>query len=543
MSRVFCVLAVALGLLAVASPAPAPAQDIRPPESDHVKRLEKRIELLEAQLGHLRKEKALPNGAGGKGFDFSKVRKQIQDLMVANSLASVSVAVARGDEILWEEGFGWADREHRRPATAHTMYGLASVSKPITATAVMVLRERKQLDLDRPVNDYLGPARVSSPAWDPARATVRRVATHTAGLSTFDLGFEADRPGSRLPAEEVIRRYGVLVWPPGDHFDYSNLGYGILGEVIARVSGKSFGDFLRDEVFWPLGMTRASLGVGPELGPYVAARYRSGIGGVSGRSPPPGEAAAPGASAVYCSAHDLARFGMFHVKAHVPNQKAILSDASIDAMQNSTVDNGGGRYGLGWWVDEDCYGYRGVVGMGGSDDAAAFLQLIPSEGIVVVVLVNTGTPHARSVVHEILSVVLPGYREKREKERQEKANRNERLPQPDPNPPPGLFVGDWTGLVKTHRGNVPLTFSITATGEVRAKLGTQLGTLLTDARFDKGKLTGRMTGDLGTEEGNGPISFELPVRGDDLNGVATIQGRTGRLSYWVELKKPGGREK
>jgi CubicO group peptidase (beta-lactamase class C family) len=76
-------------------------------------------------------------------------RKLIKDRMAAESIPSFSVAVARKGKILWEESFGWADRENKVPATAHTPYYLASVTKSITATAIMVLHERKQLDIDR----------------------------------------------------------------------------------------------------------------------------------------------------------------------------------------------------------------------------------------------------------------------------------------------------------------------------------------------------------------------------------------------------------
>jgi CubicO group peptidase (beta-lactamase class C family) len=82
--------------------------------------------------------------------DFSKVCKLIQEQLVTTSIPSISVAVVRRGEIIWEEGFGFADRESHIPATEHTMYYLASVSKTITATALMVLSERKRIDLDRP---------------------------------------------------------------------------------------------------------------------------------------------------------------------------------------------------------------------------------------------------------------------------------------------------------------------------------------------------------------------------------------------------------
>jgi CubicO group peptidase (beta-lactamase class C family) len=98
---------------------------------------------------------AQPTAARESKPDFSKVRQFIQEQLVATSIPSIAVAVARRGKILWEEGFGWADRENRIPATEHTMYQTASVTKLMTSTAVMILQERKQLDLDRPVNDYI----------------------------------------------------------------------------------------------------------------------------------------------------------------------------------------------------------------------------------------------------------------------------------------------------------------------------------------------------------------------------------------------------
>jgi CubicO group peptidase (beta-lactamase class C family) len=145
-----------------------------------------------------------------------------------------------------------------------------------------------------------------------------------------------------LVTDETIQRYGIVFWPPGDHFDYSNLGYGILGTVVSRVSGKSYSDFLRNEVFWPLGMTHASLGVEPNLEKYMAKRYSSEFG-----ARPVAISGTPGASAVYCSAHDLALFALLHLKAHLPNQKQIISDSAIDAMQELSS----AQYGMGWSIN------------------------------------------------------------------------------------------------------------------------------------------------------------------------------------------------
>src|SRR5215469_10488158 len=92
--------------------------------------------------------------------DFGKVRMYIQEQMATQSVPSIAVAVARGNKILWEEGFGWADRQNDIKASVHTPYYLASVTKSLTGAALVMLQERGKLDLDRPINDYLGAAKL-----------------------------------------------------------------------------------------------------------------------------------------------------------------------------------------------------------------------------------------------------------------------------------------------------------------------------------------------------------------------------------------------
>ena len=180
---------------------------------------------------------------------FSGIKCRIQREMVDSGVPSVAIAVARHGEVLREEAFGWADRERRIPATEHTMYSQASVSKPITATALMVLVERGMVNLDTPINRYLAPdSQVKVWIGNPEEVTVRSVANHTAGLPRHENFYRSEEAYLRPPMEESIRRYGNVVTPPGERYRYSNFGYGILDHVIARTSGMSFADFMREEV-------------------------------------------------------------------------------------------------------------------------------------------------------------------------------------------------------------------------------------------------------------------------------------------------------
>ena len=117
----------------------------------------------------------------------------------------------------------------------------------------------------------------------------------------------------------------------------------------------------------------------------------------------------PGGSAVYASAHDLVRFGMFHVKSRLPDQKPILSDGAIDDMQQATADAGAGQgYGIGWATNEYSGGRRSVSHTGGMGGVSTALRLFPAEKIVIVVLTNAGShPVAGQVMDDIVKAVLP----------------------------------------------------------------------------------------------------------------------------------------
>jgi CubicO group peptidase (beta-lactamase class C family) len=419
---------------------------------------------------------ALSTSAGAQ--DFSAARRLIRDWMEKASVPGLAVAVARGDSILWEEGFGWANREARVPATTHTAFYTASLSKAITATAAMLLRERGRLDLDRPANDYLAGSPLWSPAWDVRGATVRMLATHTAGLSSFDVGCAQQFPKCRMPSSnEIIRRYGVLVWPPGEHFDYSNLGYLILGEVVARAAGRDFGAFLREELFRPLGMMRSSFGVDEGLLQHTAVKYRVGV------PLPQRNDLLSGGSTVYASAHDLLLFGAMHAKVRLRGMRPILSDAAIDTLHTTVPADSRGRYGFGWTVQDDRFGYRSLLAQGGDFASSAWLRIIPSEQIVVVVLVNISVSFPGEVIDAILSAMLPRYAELHAAQ-QVRATSGAPTPSSVALPAPldSVLVGTWRGMIRAEHGDVPLEITVSDSGAIRAMLGRSSRVALRPAR-------------------------------------------------------------
>jgi CubicO group peptidase (beta-lactamase class C family) len=464
-------------------------------------------------------------------ISFERARAEIQKQLTERNVSSIAIAVVRDGRILWEEGFGWADKENRVPATENTMFSLASLSKPITATALMILVERRTIDLDRPINDYLGEAKLRARVGNARDATVRRVANHSSGLPAHWQYFFVDEPSKPPPMDETIRRYGNLITPPAERYSYSNLGYAVIGYVIAHVSKRSFADFLRDEVFPPLGMSHTTVGIEPNLKNYYAVRY-----GVKDEPLPFYVTDTPGSSAVFASAHDLALFAMFHLKSGVPDQKPILTNQSIDEMQQPTSqESESAGYGIGWSVVKA--GTDKHVQHGGEmPGVLTSLYMIPSKRIAIVLLSNSANAKINAIGKEVLTVLAP--------EIFQSQSGSPLASSPKTVKAFDRASGVWRGNVYTYRGKVRLILTFLPSGEVRARLGQESETQIQDPNFKDGYLSGQMMGNLRTEDVNRRLynlNFSLKLRGEVLNGVVTaisVGGRGGYgLSHWVELRK------
>jgi len=474
--------------------------------------------------------------------DFSEVRRILVEGMAKDQATAAAFAVVRDGQILWEEALGWADSANGIRATPNSPFLLASLNKTFESTLAAVLSETHRIDLDKPVNDYLRTTSVSSPAYDPRLVTLRRLLMHTSGLSTFDLGCDTGRPVSEChppSADELIHDYGIVVRPPGDEFDYSNLGYFIGSQAMARVLSRPIHDVIRDEVLRPLGMRHSSIGLDSAEAPLVVVPYRWGRGLVR---EPVTTTSGYESSRGYASAHDLALFGAFHLKAHRRDQLAILSDAAIDSMQNATVPAGTGqRYGLGWWIEDDRFGFRTVLAQGGNEGAQAWLRLVPSERVAVAVVVNKGIGFAELATDAALAAMLPKYAEGLAAKQAAAASAST----PSTATRRSLdstLTGYWVGAVHAVGGKVPVEFVIDSSGTVRAQIGARsdVGT----ARFG-GQLVIRIPGDL--EAANPPgiqrqISLYLRPYKGGLGGVATVRppsatGMDGRVSYFVEIMR------
>ena len=192
---------------------------------------------------------ALLSNIGIKAAD--KVDDYVRGQMQERHVPGAAIAVIRNGKIVKAEGYGLANVELNVPATKETVFEIGSITKQITAAAIMLLVEEGKINLDEKIGKYLPNTPES---WN--KVTVRHLLTHTSGVKSYTgiaSGFELTK---RLKRDDFIKAIGAypLEFEPGERYNYSNSGYNLLGFIIESVSGKSYWDFLRERIFKPLGM-------------------------------------------------------------------------------------------------------------------------------------------------------------------------------------------------------------------------------------------------------------------------------------------------
>lgn len=321
---------------------------------------------------------------------FERLDERCARLVVSGAAPSISVAVMRGDDVAYARAWGVADPVAGRRATPDTAYLLASVTKPMTATAVCALADQGRLSLDDPVSTHLPWARFTRRTGgdDPS---VRQLLSHTAGLGLhLEFGYPDD--DRAMPdAAETVARFGNLFWPAGTRFAYTNLGYGVLDALLTQVGGP---DAVAEWVFAPMGLDSARLGPRyPGPAPHAVPQT------VSGAAYPPYDSTHRGASLGWASATDLARFGQ-----SLAGRGSVLTDETVTAMCTPILDGAG--YGLGVRLGE-VGGYR-TLGHGGlMGGVSTALLVMPELDLSLAVLVNRMGSLAPDVLDALLVELVP----------------------------------------------------------------------------------------------------------------------------------------
>ena len=341
----------------------------------------------------------------------SRVRDYVESEMASLDIPGAAVVVVEGDEIVFAQGFGMAGSG--RAVTPGTPFHLASVSKSLTAFGAMQQIEAGNLSLESRLGDLLP----DMAAGETAAITVANLIGHTTGWAEYDgLVNRVDPDLSATALESNVRR---LLETPLSHsigeFEYSNANYDVLGYLIERVAGESFGSYMTSQVFAPLGMSNSHASEAAAIAGGVADGHYPFLGIVRPRPMLYVPGSTPSAY-LAASAEDLGRFLIAHLNEGRYGETQVLSPAGIIALHqpffryDSTAGYAGGLEFWPLWGsgkiagdgEPRTYEVPMILEHGGdSESYASSILLVPAEGIGVVVLLNINDESAPSRFHQM----------------------------------------------------------------------------------------------------------------------------------------------
>jgi serine beta-lactamase-like protein LACTB len=325
----------------------------------------------------------------------TKARRQVLVMMRDRRIPGMAVTVAVDGQTVWSEGFGYSDVEARTPVCPETRFRIASVSKPITATAMAKLYDEGKLDLDAPIQRYV-------PTFPEKGGviTARQLASHRAGIRHYRDDNEAFTRRHFTDVVESLALFDrdTLLFAPGTKHHYSSFGYVLLSAVIQGAAQQEFGQYLEQHVFKPLGLQRTSLDrtTRDSFNARVAGQTRFYdhvtpyvTDGQVHPSPFVDMSSKWAGGGMLSTTEDLARFG----SAMLPGSRSALLRPETRSMvftplTRTTPPLFG--YALGWITMRDVDLRRVHMHFGAGSGATAWLGILPDQRVVVAVLANLG---------------------------------------------------------------------------------------------------------------------------------------------------------
>lgn len=299
-----------------------------------------------------------PNGH----FDLGKTRTVLTGLigktLKETGTPSISIALVRGDSIVWKGAFGYANVRTKTPAAPETIYNAASTFKSVTATALMQLAEQGKFKLDDPVNHYLGDFPVRDRIQSEKPVSFIHLLSHWSGLTSWPGRAETTmKPIWGLERPETLEQVASELYSiraPEAKFEYNNYSYGVAGLLLEKISGLKYERYVCDHVLKPLGVkTPHPVFPTPEMVELMALPYDVPGGGAQPRPAPQVLTGVYPAGNAYLTAEDMARFLGAHVNSGVFQGQRILATSSVKQMHEPRF---GGNYAFGFRIRKTASG-------------------------------------------------------------------------------------------------------------------------------------------------------------------------------------------
>jgi CubicO group peptidase (beta-lactamase class C family) len=305
---------------------------------------------------------------------------------------SGAVLLARDGQPMVSRGYGMANIELGVPNTSQTVFRLGSVTKQFTSMAILLLQERGKLSVSDPICKYLSDC---PPAWQPI--TIKHLLTHTAGVPNYTEFPDFMKTAAvDTTAAELTNRFRdkPLQFALGEKYAYSNSGYYLLGTIIERASGKSYPDFLQENIFTPLGMKQSGYDNPVRIIKNRAAGYARTTDGFINAAPI-SMSTAYAAGALYSTVEDLLLWdqALYTVK--------LVSRKSLDEAFTPFKSN----YGYGWTIGKR-YDHQVIAHGGGIFGFSSYIARYPADRVTVVVLSNVEGAPSGEIANSLAAIIF-----------------------------------------------------------------------------------------------------------------------------------------
>ena len=329
--------------------------------------------------------------------------KYMEVLMKFAHKPSLVTGIIINDTLVWSKGYGLYDIENLKPATEDTLYLQASVSKTVTATALMQLYDEGLFGLDDDVNNYL-PFELKNPNYPDMPITFKMLLSHRSSLADDNsywlclsyLPGDPDVPDWPYPwLKEYLTpngsAYSPTIWSkdkPGEKYYYANIGYSIIGYLVEILSGQNFNEYCKEHIFTPLEMHNTSFRLRDINISNIAVPYE-----FNNRKYHPhphyGMYLIHPAASMRTSLEEYSHFLIAHMNGGVWNGVRILNESTVELMHKAHFSpNDKYNYGLGWQITKKYFGKKEVFHSGGWPGVQTLVKIKPNDDTAVIIFTN-----------------------------------------------------------------------------------------------------------------------------------------------------------
>jgi serine beta-lactamase-like protein LACTB len=329
-----------------------------------------------------------------------KARGLVQQMMAETHAPGVAVSIGIKGQIVWSEGFGYADVEQKVPVIpATTRFRIGSVSKPMTAVAVARLYEDGRLDLDEPVQTYVP----SFPVKRQGTVTTRLLAGHLAGIRHYRGDeFLSTRHFPTVKGGLAIFKDDPLLHAPGSAYSYSSYGWNLISAVVESASGEQFLSYMDENVFDRAGMTQTVADQVSQLIENRTAYYEFTDGRLQ-NAPHVDNSYKWAGGGFLSTSDDIVRFGFAHLDPKYLKSETV----SLFWTSQRTTDGEDTGYGIGWTSRKDGNGRIYVGHTGGSVGGSTSFFIYPDTEVVVVIIANMTSTSFGSLSGQLAELFMP----------------------------------------------------------------------------------------------------------------------------------------